>query len=355
MGLGNAFWASLESSVVFKEKDQHLLKSIFNPFLSDRRNEGDRFTPPDASYSHVEKLRALIKEEENVRQLRKEAFCGKGFKLEEPGNLFPLSWSSKLEVMHGKTKVVQPGGLPEHRALSTLVETPEQKAHVAAKLHHILKAAAPEFDKRTEDGMRFRIYRWGSLEVRTTQEHNCEEAVGVVFILRSAEVRKCSDQDQLQPQEKITKATEYVEHKVLPGASMGSSYFLVLDTEKGHQICTERLADGQVMWEVNPENLEERTSLAKVFREKECSKGAIVRDIQKRVASASLSQKVSCSPSVCKLWTRSTFMRLTGKPKKEEDPVIAGRRRCMTGNNADQVDSADSADHSLTMKLGLPA
>ena len=39
-----------------------------------------------------------------------------------------------------------------------------------ALLEEVLPTAAPEFHKATEDGVVFRIYRLGSLEVRTTQD-----------------------------------------------------------------------------------------------------------------------------------------------------------------------------------------
>merc|ERR1712227_1154885 len=60
--LSSGFWSSLDSDPCpFKECDQALLKAIFNPHLSDRRDEAERFVPPDASYSHVTKLRGLVK------------------------------------------------------------------------------------------------------------------------------------------------------------------------------------------------------------------------------------------------------------------------------------------------------
>jgi hypothetical protein len=332
MRLGDAFWSSLEGSSPFKESDQALLAQVFNPFLSDRRSEGDRFVPPDASYSHVAKLRALIKEEESVRSLRKEAFCKKEFNFCEPGNLFPSSWSSKLEVLKGRKPVALPEGLPEARPATAFVERPEYLSQASEMLKGILATGAPEFDKKTEDGMRFRVYRLGGVEVRTTQEHDGEERVGVIFTIRDSDVIEGSSEQVVQPQEKITKATEYVECKFSSGSAAGHSYYLVLSTDKGHKILTERLENGCVTWEENPRNLEDRNSLAKVTRSKECAKGATVRDLQKRVAGAS--ENFPASASVRKLWCRSTFSRLAEKSKKEEDPVLAAKRKEKLGLQA---------------------
>merc|ERR1711972_454729 len=57
----------------------------------------------------------------------------------------------------------------------------------AGLLREALQSASPMFEQRAEDGMRFRIYKIGSLQVRTTQEHNGEEAIGMVFSTRAPE------------------------------------------------------------------------------------------------------------------------------------------------------------------------
>ena len=46
------------------------------------------------------------------------------------------------------------------------------------KAAKVLPVAAPEFNKATEDGVVFRIYRIGSLEVRTIQEPGSSEPLG---------------------------------------------------------------------------------------------------------------------------------------------------------------------------------
>merc|ERR1711907_743500 len=101
--MGKAFWSCLEdNSGNLGEEDQELLKQVFNPELSDRRTEGDLFTAPDASYATVTRLRGLLKEEEKVRQRRKEHFFSKAFEKSNPGPLFPSSWAPAIEIANGE-------------------------------------------------------------------------------------------------------------------------------------------------------------------------------------------------------------------------------------------------------------
>merc|ERR1711948_99121 len=62
--LGNAFWSALDTDAGFEDKYNELFKDIFNPCLSDRRDEGDRFIPPNMSISYLEKLANLVGEEQ---------------------------------------------------------------------------------------------------------------------------------------------------------------------------------------------------------------------------------------------------------------------------------------------------
>merc|ERR1719326_1882129 len=176
MALGDAFWSSLDdgSKKVFHDDDQALLSNIFNPALCDRRAEGELFCPPDASHSYVAKLRTLVKEEESVREQRKEQFFSKNFVISDPGSVFPASWTSSLAVSRGRG--VRVSNL-DARPRGALIDRPEYKDHAAELLESNLKSSAPVFDKSTEEGLCFRIYRLGSLEVRTTQELDCEEVV----------------------------------------------------------------------------------------------------------------------------------------------------------------------------------
>merc|ERR1719221_1119915 len=65
--IGDAFWSALDSKSGFEGELKDLFTAIFNPSLSDRREEGDRFIPPNMSNSYLEKLGNLVKEEELVQ------------------------------------------------------------------------------------------------------------------------------------------------------------------------------------------------------------------------------------------------------------------------------------------------
>merc|ERR1719464_2372288 len=100
-----AFWSSLDdnSSSVFSCDNKALLRAVFNPRLSDRRDEGDRFVPPDTSFAYIQGLRTLLQEEESVRQQRERNFCSSSFDMETPGLLYPSSWRSSVEISRQET------------------------------------------------------------------------------------------------------------------------------------------------------------------------------------------------------------------------------------------------------------
>merc|ERR1719162_558496 len=182
--------------------------------------------------------------------------------MNRPGKLFPHSWSSTFEVVSGLQPVTE-------RAQGTLVACPEYKTQAASLLEHL---KAPIFDKCTEEGLRFRIYRLGSLEVRTTTELQDQEVIGAVFSVRSkSQKHTASTTTTVGDQEKVQRITEYVEAICIPGEGAKAGkvlrrYYLVLETEKYSSIVTERLNDGKLTWVANPEDIEDRTSLAKVTR-----------------------------------------------------------------------------------------
>eukprot|EP00415_Alexandrium_ostenfeldii_P000832 UN0832 len=165
-----AFWSSLdsESPTQFSNEDKNLLNRIFNPKLSDRRQEGDLFVPPDTSFAYVQKLRSLVKEEEAMLQKRKEQFCSTEFSADEPGALFPASWVSSVKL-----------SCEDAKKDSELRARPEYKTQAALK--KALETTAAVFDKIAEDGARFRMYKFASLDVRTVQEYDGEETIAAVF------------------------------------------------------------------------------------------------------------------------------------------------------------------------------
>merc|ERR1712151_603585 len=123
-----------------------------------------------ARHAYVQKLRALVKDEQCVRSKRKETFFSQDFKMSEPGSLFPHSWKPSLKIAECL------------RAANDVVMKPcsEYQGQEAAILDRIAKTTSPLFDKQTEEGTRFRIYKSGSLEVRTVQEREGEEVVGAI-------------------------------------------------------------------------------------------------------------------------------------------------------------------------------
>jgi len=156
--IGSAFWSSIE-----KHEEQRLFKDIFNPCLSDRRDEGDRFAPPDASFEYLNKLRDLVKEETLVREERATHFLSAMFVADDAGTLFPSSWTSSFKVAYD----------PQQRS--------QVQLQTANNVDKILQSAEPVFDKSTEDGTRFRVYVSDGVEVRTTQEQDGDQIIGAVF------------------------------------------------------------------------------------------------------------------------------------------------------------------------------
>mmetsp|Transcript_107455 Transcript_107455/g.269550 ORF Transcript_107455/g.269550 Transcript_107455/m.269550 type:complete len:895 (+) Transcript_107455:103-2787(+) len=295
LAIGSSFWPSLESGAAFSPEDANLLKDVFHPCLSDRRQEAEHFTPPPTSASYMQKLRQLVKGEQLVRRQRKEHFCSAYFNMNDAGLLFPSSWTSSFEIEHSADAAA---ALPLHARTDFAAE--------AGLLREALRFAAPVFDKCTEDGMRFRIYKIGSLQVRTLQEHAAEEAVAAVFSTRAPQTVAVAAASRGQASrgakesEKIVKATEYVERA--EGSARFKSY-VVLETEEGHFIVVEKAAVGVVPWAENPAGLDDRNSLAKVIRSKDCRdsgmtvgviKGVYVQELVKDSSSTRFAQAVFC-------------------------------------------------------------
>jgi len=270
--VGQAFWSSVDSndSKVFEDDDRILLASLFNPRLSDRRNDEDQFVPPDTSYTYMGMLRDLLKEEDAVRTQRKDIFFSKQFVADNPGPLFPLSWKLCMEIEHKTSSCSQEG---------ILHERPDYKAE-ARMLDHILQSLSPVFDKSSEDGIRFRVYKVGSLEVRTTQEPDGREIVGAVFCTRPSTQVLVQEKgaQAVKRTEKVGKVTMYVERDL---QSSLRHYYVVLETDRGNTIVTEMHSDSNITWKEDPTDLEDRNSLAKVFRSKDCgNKGVTIRELR---------------------------------------------------------------------------
>jgi len=288
---GRAFWSAVEAGSTVASG---LFQRMFNPRLSDRRGDGDRFVGPNTSAAYLEKLELLIAEEDAVRRERVEVFCSKGFAVGSAGALFPPSWMSTAKVDDWEAP----------RQLEVLYcdeADPE-----------ILRSAKPLFDKGTEDGLRFRIYREGALEVRTVQAEGGPEDIVAVFSTRP------HIPTSIPGDEPIVKVRQYVsDASGVEAADEAQAreqarfhYFLLLQTQKCC-IITERMPSGRVAWEESPEDLEARLSSARLIGSIECSRRKVlVEDLR---AYWSLWFGTPChsrcpvSASTCKRYVQTAF------------------------------------------------
>jgi hypothetical protein len=271
--IGNAFWSDLDvKGQSFQEDDRELLLQIFQPRLSDRRLEGDRFVPPDVNSANMDKLRTLLKNEEFIRLKRKAYFFDKKFSAENPGPLFPSSWAASFKIADGNAKGIQ----------TKLVPRPELLAE-ADVLKHALSFASPVFSSQTEESVKFCIYRLGTLEVRTTQEPAGKEIIGAVFSAQAG-LETTAVRPIVTGHVKILRATLYVE-RFLATMRQGKAkllrrYYVVLETENGDKVVTQKVSDGKMTFEENPIALEDRNSLARVMLSVETTARSSVDDFK---------------------------------------------------------------------------
>jgi len=308
IAVGETFWSNLDADAgsAFNDEDKALLKAVFNPNFTDRRDEGDRFVPPDSSLAHVQSLRTLVGEEASVLRRRTEHFAGKGFAASAPGALFPSSWTPSLAIMRGRK--------PEDAAPGSSLLTPCSGWEAeAAALRPILRSAIPTFDKCTEDGTRFRIYRVGSFELRTTQRPGGEEAVGAVFSVFAP----AGEGAAVPASEKIVQVVEYVERNVQrAGNGMGQwphfpRFYVQLRSEGGHTVVTEKLRDGTVTWSESPANAEARNALAKVVYTADCQGPSVtVGDMRSFQAGEAENASWGASYTECKRYAHAVCGRV---------------------------------------------
>lgn len=245
---------------------QSLLQSVFNPVMADRLEEGDAFIPPDPKIEYITKLRNLVGEERLLLQKRKSCFFDRSFVPGQASMEFPRSWANQFQVDQ-----------PSQALKSRLVELQVDENFQQSLVKDILPSAAPEFENATEDGTLFRIYRLGSLEVRTVTEPGLSEVVGAVLSASTPawNLQQSRAVSTLSSEDKIAKAKLYTEAidsetsaRLDEKWSSRLNYchwYVVLETEKGNVMVTEMLADGSTIMAVNPEGVEDRNSLAKVY------------------------------------------------------------------------------------------
>jgi len=154
--------------------------------------------------------------------------------------------------------------------IGQLQARPDYLAEVG-QIQQALASATPVFEQSTEEGISWRIYRLGSLEVRTLCEPNGTEEIGAVFSVNGASREKADApaaqvREPVDETEKVDKVTVCVEGDPQDPDPRACRYFMLAETEKGNIIVSEKLRDGTVTWEENPRFAEDRRSLARVLR-----------------------------------------------------------------------------------------
>lgn len=245
--------------------------------MCDRTEEGSTFIPLDPSLDYVARIKNLVSEEEMVLTRRKTRFFDKSFSADNAGREFPSDWTSNFRVEREGT-----GTVDKELGLVPIAVDPAFEKVLACD---ILPAAAPEFNKLTEDGFWFRIYRIGSLEIRTTRDRFGQETVGAVFSRRAPMWHlSFGKTKEVRNDERIVQAKVYIEAKDAEDGQLVTAaapnklqwhFYIVLETEASNVIATERAPDGSIVWAVNPDTLEDRNSLAKLLFTSDCKANCI--------------------------------------------------------------------------------
>lgn len=218
-----------------------------------------------------------------------------------------------------------------------------------------MKNHAPLFDRSAEDGTRFRVFQVGALEVRTTQELGGREAIGAIFSRQAVLAQgpaSCTGPSALS-REAIVKVTEYVEAPA-PGGGDGRRsgaklklsggkktraegaphhYFVVLETETGAAIVTEKLERdwGRVTWEENPDGLYARAGLAKVVGCVDClGTGLCAQDMKALQVSETHQTGLFVSRYECRRYARGLYRQ-----------ALRAQRQCWEALTDDQKRAAE--------------
>eukprot|EP00930_Biecheleria_cincta_P060789 TRINITY_DN4638_c0_g1_i4.p1 TRINITY_DN4638_c0_g1~~TRINITY_DN4638_c0_g1_i4.p1 ORF type:complete len:1016 (-),score=215.54 TRINITY_DN4638_c0_g1_i4:82-3129(-) len=321
--LGRAFLQGLQAGLHpgLKDEFQQLLKQIFNPAMCDRIEEGAAFVPPDPDLEYIGKVRNLVNDENMILTRRKAHFLDKSFVVDKPGSDFPSSWTSHFQIeKEGRTQTS--GAADQHGLVKIEVDLAFQKL----LLSDVLPSAGPEFNKSCEDGVIFRIYRIGSLEIRTTQERDCEEVVGAVFSRRAPSWQLSSGKraKAVGEKEAILKAKVYVEAVEASNSQSASAqlygdpnkpighFYVVLETAASNVIVTERLANGSISWAVNSDSLDDRNSLARLLFTIDCA-DTTVQAIKNLQAKHSLPMPASAAPAASKAYAKAISQLANGR------------------------------------------
>eukprot|EP00435_Cladocopium_sp_Y103_P039216 s644_g10.t1 len=312
--LGRAFLQSLRARKYDELKPEHqeVLLKVFQSPQCDRTQEGDAFIVPDPNMEYTSKLRSHIHEENSLLERRKLHFCDKAFKVGNAGHDFPRSWTSRFQIE-------KDGLAPKTEASNKtgLVKVEIDKAYSASLVKDVLPTAAPEFQEKTEDGTCFRIYKIGSLEIRTTQERFAEEQIGVVYSSRAPTWNLAATSQEISEREKVVECKVFLE--AAEGDVVGKQphhFYMVCSTANKNIIVTEKLANGSTTFLVNPKSLEDRNSLAKQLFKSDCVEQATVKDVKTQQTNFNKIFEEGVSLSVRKQYVKSVFKQLTGKTFK---------------------------------------
>ncbi|CAJ1395203.1 unnamed protein product [Effrenium voratum] len=309
--LGRAFLRGLRqrSYEELKPEHQEILIKVFHSPQCDRTEEGDAFIPPDPNMEYTSKLRSMVHEEKSLLERRKLHFCDKGFIVGNAGQDFPRNWTSRFQIE--KDGHSTKPGLTTNAGLNKV----ELEDAFAVKLvKEVLPNAAPDFQKSTEDGAVFRIYRIGSLEIRTTQEKFGPEKVGVVYSGCTPTWNMASAAVDLPEREKLQEIKIFLEAAEEASDKQPYHFYVVCHTVKKNIIVTERLANGSTTFVVNPKNLEDRNSLAKHMFKADCLETSTLKDL--KIMQVNMNRTEAVSLSARKQYVKSVFNKVTGKTFK---------------------------------------
>lgn len=313
------FWGCISGSgpSPYAREDQALLRKIFNPHLSDRRLDKDRFIPPTRDPEYIDKLRQLVDEEWFIQEERRKIFMSPDFTPGQHSPPFPYMWRSKYGVAVDESVPRAIGEVVKGRPLKKVANS---KASV-----DMLKEMKLIFEGMTEDGTHFRIYQNSTMEVRTIQEHDQSETIAVVFMI----VRPIplTDDGTLSGKESVIQVTlcvgaggdgpqsglEMPEQE--DSEAMPHYRFFCLAETKGvrgnHRIITEMLSDGTVTWEEDPPDIEHRRSRAGVMNSLCCKNTSIqkLREYRKEYVGK---YSPFATASACKQYAQGAFQRAAG-------------------------------------------
>merc|ERR1712190_92754 len=246
----------------------------------------------------------MVNEEKRVQEARQRAFLDKSFAPSQHSPPFPYCWRANIGLAYGKGTSRAVGEIVPNRPL--------QKMTISSigrdKIQGILSSTKPCLNQTTEDGTRYRIYQKGDLEVRTIQEEGGQESIGAVFTMG-----KLSSGKKIRDSEKIVRATELVQ--AVPqvngnGELAECRYQAILETASKDTIFTEMLADGTVVWEENPNGLEQIHAASKVLN---CMDG--IRSGTTIAQMREYRDGNATSPSTCKSYARGICSRANGEHK----------------------------------------